>query len=215
MRDSRSSPGLQVIFGIFLGLMVAAFVGVGVYTFYPSPDKTGADRIQKLNHEEQMIRDARAPEAPTPEDRARLQAITDERGKVQAETRATRETWGRHTSIILIAFATLAMAISLVRATQLPVISNGLLLGGVFTMLYGVGWIIASDTSVARFIVMTVALAITLALGYARFVRRHALAAAGAGEAPPGPEGSTDLERRVRSLEERIDEAANALGPKR
>lgn len=33
----------------------------------------------------------------------------------------------------------LNMAISLVRADQLPVISNGLLLGGVFTMLYGVG----------------------------------------------------------------------------
>ena len=29
--------GLQVVFAIFLGLMVAAFVGIGVYTFYPSP----------------------------------------------------------------------------------------------------------------------------------------------------------------------------------
>ena len=62
--------------------------------------------------------------------------------------------------------ATLAMAVSLVRANQLQVISNGLLLGGVFTMLYGVGWIIATDVSKARFVVMAIALVITLALGY-------------------------------------------------
>ena len=37
MPDVRQGGGLQTIFGIFLGLMVTAFIGVGVYTFYPSP----------------------------------------------------------------------------------------------------------------------------------------------------------------------------------
>ena len=81
--------------------------------------------------------------------------------------------WGRNTSIILITFATLVMSISLIMSDRLKVISNGLLLGGLFTMLYGTGWIIATGTSQARFFVMTAALAITLGLGYVRFVRER------------------------------------------
>ena len=83
-----------------------------------------------------------------------------------------RKPWCLSTSIILIVFATLVLVVSLVRADQLQVISNGLLLGGVFSMLYGVGWIAFTGTSVLRFLVMTVALGITVGLGYVRFVRR-------------------------------------------
>ena len=72
---------------------------------------------------------------------------------------------------MLILFATLVMAVSLIRSVQLKVISNGLLLGGLFSMIYGSGWTIASRDSVARFVVITFALAITIALGYLKFVR--------------------------------------------
>lgn len=100
------------------------------------------------------------------------------------------------------------MAVSLIRADHLPVISNGLLLGGVFTMVYGVGWIVATDTSVARFFVMTAALAITLGLGYVRFARAQATAPArvsGAGRLG-------DLDERLQNLEDRMNQAARALG---
>ena len=84
-------------------------------------------------------------------------------------------------------------------------ISNGLLLGGGFTMLYGVGWIVATDTSVTRFVVMTVALLITLALGYLRFVRQ-AISPVPSGMKIADSEGLTDIERRLRDLEERMTE---------
>jgi hypothetical protein len=100
------------------------------------------------------------------------------------------------------------MAVSLLGAPQLPVISNGLLLGGLFTMIYGVGWTIVSDSSATRFVVISVALAITLGLGYSRFAR--------SGAAPDAPaaatDASADLEARVARLEQRLDEAASALG---
>jgi len=206
--------GLQTIFGFFLGLMVTSFVGVGVYTFYPSPEGPFRDRVLSLNRQEQAIRNSKAPDALTPEDRVKIQRLQDELAKIQDTSRAAGETWGRRTSIILIALATLAMAISLVRAAQLPVISNGLLLGGVFTMVYGVGWIIVTDTSKARFFVMTTALAITLALGYVRFVRRQAPASMRGQSGTAGVEALVDLEQRVRSLEGRMVEAASALGHK-
>jgi uncharacterized protein HemX len=214
LADVKQSVGLQTIFAIFLGLMVTAFVGVGVYTFYPSPQAQFNSRILDLNRQEQAIRNSKSANDLTPTDRAKIQELADELNKTQDAAQASGESWGRKTSIILIAFATLAMAISLVRAEQLPVISNGLLLGGVFTMVYGVGWIIATGTSTARFIVMTFALAITLALGYVRFVRRRVASVAQIENLTGDAKGLVDLEQRLRGLEQRMDDAATALGHK-
>jgi hypothetical protein len=211
MAPSPSRDGLHVIFSIFLGLMVAAFVGIGVYTFYEPP---GEDpRMEVLQERENDIRiGSRGAELP-PEAEAELREIQQERNVVWEEQRRARSVWARNTSIILILLATVAMAISLVRADQLPVISNGLLLGGVFTMLYGVGWIIASDNATSRFVVITIALAVTIGLGYVRFVKRR-----DGGAASVRPTESTDvsdLEGRVAALEVRLNDAARALEDRR
>ena len=211
MTDSGGGTGLRIIFSIFLGLMLVAFAGVGVYTFYPPPEEFQA-QIRELDRQEEMIRDSRPPDQLTEEDRAQIQELNQERYALQDAEREAQKPWGRNTSIILMVVATLAMAVSLIRADQLPVISNGLLLGGVFTMLYGVGWIIATDASTVRFVVLTVALAITLALGYLRFVRSESTAAAGPHEDAPDPEGLVAMERRLRALEDRMQEAARVLG---
>jgi len=91
------------------------------------------------------------------------------------------------------------------------VVSSGLLLGGVFTMIYGIGWIAFTGTSVLRFLVMTAALAVTLVLGYVRFVRGGRPAPGPVAEASSSPE-LEEMVRRVRDLEERMDGAARALG---
>jgi len=198
---------LQTVFAFFLGLMVTAFVGVGVYTFYPPPQEALALEIEALDRREVAVRDARPPDQLTEADRASLRALVEERNALADAARGARQSWGRVTSIVLIVFATAVMAVSLVWAAGLPVVGNGLLMGGLFTMVYGVGWVIATDTSVARFVVMSVALAITLALGYMRFARR--------GQATPAPVAGSDdaaLERRVRALEHRLADMADALG---
>ncbi len=212
MTNVERSGGLRTIFSFFLGLMVTAFIGVGVYTFHPSPQTEFDLQIQNLNDQEQAIRNSLPPSELTTADRDRIQELHNERSELRDAAQVVRAAWGRSTSIILIVFATLAMAVSLLRADQLPVISNGVLLGGVFTMVYGVGWIIATNTSVARFVVMTVALVITLALGYVRFVRRQAISALPGGRSIGNGEGLADIEERVRLLEERMHEAADALG---
>jgi hypothetical protein len=170
---------------------------------------------QRLCSTKTKVASCPSPNALSPADRARLQALTEQSNRIQDTARTARESWGRNTSIILIVFATFVMAISLVRAEQLPVINNGLLLGGVFTMIYGVGWIIASSTSIARFTVLTVALAITLTLGYMRFARgQPTVALTPAPDVMADKAGLAGLEERVTALENRIDEAANVLGRK-
>ncbi len=169
----KQRGALQIIFSFFLGLMVTAFIGVGVYTFYPPPEERYQEQLQELYRRQEDVQSFKEPSALTPGDRTRLRDIQANIRKIEDAQQAAREVWGRNTSIILITFATLVMSISLIMSDRLKVISNGLLLGGLFTMLYGTGWIIATGTSQARFFVMTAALAITLGLGYVRFVRER------------------------------------------
>ena len=213
MASMGRSDGLRTIFSFFLGLMLAAFVGVGVYTFHSPPEQFDS-QIRDLARREQAIRDSRPPDELEASDRDQILEINRQRNDLMDAAEKARKPWALSTSIILMVFATLTMVVSLVRAGQLPVISNGLLLGGVFTMLYGVGWIVASGTSITRFVVMSVALVITLGLGYLRFVRRGAAAPVTARSGIQDGEGFADVERRVRVLEERMNEAAHALGHK-
>jgi outer membrane murein-binding lipoprotein Lpp len=204
---SDQPTALRVIFAFFLGLMVTAFIGVGVYTFYPPGLKAFEEQSRDLRDRQQQIRDARGSAGLTEGQQADLAALSEELHQADQQMRQHQESWARTTSIILVVFATLVMAVSLIRADRLPVISNGLLLGGVLTMLYGTGWTLASGDSRARFWVMAVALLVTLLLGYVRFVRRHSAAQPTLGSASE----LGDLEARVSRLEQKMTEAAEAM----
>lgn len=185
MQRDRQRDMLQTIFSFFLGLMVAAFVGVGVNTFLPTPkgpwetervDKTQTERDKVYRDQERLDRAAnvRALTAEETAERARiekrLEKINEEEQAKNTEYEKVQKAWARNTSIVLILFATLVMAVSLVRSEQLRVISNGLLLGGLFTMIYGTGWSIASGDDIVRFAVISFALLATIGLGYFKFV---------------------------------------------
>jgi len=47
MPDFKDTGGLHTIFSFFLGLMVTAFVGVGVYAFHPPPQTEYTRQIQE------------------------------------------------------------------------------------------------------------------------------------------------------------------------
>ena len=204
--SGRSHAGLQLIFAFFLGLMVTAFTGVGVYTFYPDGMEPFEERQEDLLDRQSDIREARTSEGLTAEQQVEIDAIEDAMRDLQDERDAHWQRWAHNTSIILIIFATLVMGISLVRADQLPVINNGLLLGGVFSMLYGTGWTLASGNSRTRFWVMAAALLITLVLGYLRFARERSRTGAPASSPEVG-----DLVSRVEALERRLDATGEAL----
>lgn len=206
----RQRDALQIIFAFFLGLMVTAFLGLGVYTFHPSPSPPLEARSEELRDAQLQLRHGRAETELDSSERARLEALEHELRQIDRERREQQEAWARSSSIILMVLATAAMGLSLIRAEPLPVISNGLLLGGVFTMLYGTGWTLASGESQLRFWVITVALVITLGLGWLRFVRA---AAASSGVTPATRPETTvpDLEARVAELERRWNAAGNAF----
>ncbi len=213
MAPDRQRNALQVIYSFFLGLMITAFIGVGVYTAYPSPDQVNQDQLQELYRQQEDVTGFKGEVGLTPAEKAELTKLRTEIRELEDDQQAYRERWTQNTSIILIVFATVVMAISLVRAEQLRILSNGLLLGGLFTMVYGVGWIIAGGSSWARFGVMTFALVATVGLGYARFVTLRAEDEAPAGAMAAGAADASSLEARVTALERRAAAAAAALMP--
>lgn len=121
MEQRRSA--LQTIFSFFMGLMVVAFFGIGLDTFYPYPDSG-----------------------------------------------VGYGNWEVVTSIALIVAATAVMTVSLLLADRLLVLSDGLLLGGLFTMVYGIGRTFSGENAKIRFVAVAIALLVTMVLGYIRFV---------------------------------------------
>ena len=213
MSDVTWSAGLRTIFSIFLGLMLTAFFGIGVYTFHPLPTQF-VDQIKDLNQQEQIIKTTKKASELTNSDRDQLEEIALKRRELMIAAEEAREPWCLSTSIVLIILSTVTLVVSLVRAVQLQVVSNGLLLGGIFTMLYGIGWITFTGTSIIRFLVMSAALMVTLVLGYVRFVRKGKMSPTTEGEQITKFDNLEEIERRIRDLEDRMNDAAKALGKK-
>ncbi|MGV1005308.1 MAG: hypothetical protein ACOYEV_11205 [Candidatus Nanopelagicales bacterium] len=219
-RQDFGQQALQAVFSVFLGLIITAFVGVGVYTFMPNPGDASQERLTALYNEQSRIQGCetlsgcKAESQLTEAERAKLATINDEiRDVNQADAEASRH-WAQRTSVILISVATVLMVISLV-ISGAAVLSNGVLLGGLFTMLYGVGWGIASGNSIARFLVLSAALAISLGLGYLRFVRGReepGRLSAPAGAVPGLASAEVaDLAARLDHIEGRLAAAGSAL----
>lgn len=214
MARDRQNYALQTIFSFFLGLMVLAFIVVGVITFYPSPEQTRNTEIDQLYRQQEAIYSAADGKTLTRQQQDQVDEIQKKIDRYNRDNQDEQELWARNTSIVLIMFATLVMGISLIRSEQLRVISNGLLLGGLFTMVAGVIWVLTSGESIARFAVIVFAFAVTLGLGYVKFVRQREAApvAAVAGGGTLDTAATAELSARVDALERRAAAAAAALG---
>ena len=145
---------------------------------------------------------------------------------------AARETWRLTSGLIMLVLATGVAAVSLALPSRLEAISNGLLLGSIFTLVSSVGMAFSIENNVLRFAVVTAALLITVGIGYLRFGRRtrsgapsaaanlgsgqgeplpDAQAASVPGSVTPGIASDADLVARVAKLESRLAALRRAL----
>lgn len=210
--EAKRGDALQLIFSLFLGVLVVVVVGVGVWTFYPPPDSENSPKQQELNnlYQEQEKGNFKGSGSMTPSESAAFDKRQERINQLQDEINNIRRNWAVVTSIIVLSIATVLMAISLFLPEATKVFSNGILLGGLFTVLYGTGVSFTGGNSKARFFVVLVALILSLAIGYLRFVRgRQAgpVAVETGGEIVGG-----DLEARVSALESRFAALTSAFG---
>jgi hypothetical protein len=144
----------------FVGLFLAIFLGTGIAVFYPSPKEPTPPTWYTQSE--------KAPEITKAE---RLQER--EFNQKQQDYAKQISIYNRNVSIIALVFAIFVLIITLALSERLGVVADGLLLGGIFTLLYGIGRGIATDSNQYRFIVAAVGLFVTIALGYIKFSAKN------------------------------------------
>src|SRR3990170_3350495 len=160
---------LRIVYTFFVGVMLALFVGLGIDTFYPGPDEPQYP--------------FEVADQPTPEEQRdyddELQAYQD-----------AQEGYNRTVAVIATVSAVLMMGLSLLLEKTNTVLTNGVMLGGLFTLLYGVGRGFASGDTTTTFITVAVGLAVVVFLGYRRFGQRGDDAGPPPPDAPAPPPGA-------------------------
>lgn len=144
---------IRYIYTFFVGLFLAIFIGMGIAVFYaaPTPPESPMFYGKELTPQEQQQQKAFDVKQKTYEKKL--------------------QHYNRNASVIILSSAVLALALSLLIVGKLGVIADGLLLGGIFTLLYGVGRGMATDSNKFRFVVAAIGLGATIVLGYIKFSR--------------------------------------------
>lgn len=149
---------LKLVYTFFLGLLLAIFVGAGINTFYPAPEAP-----------EMPIELRTTQEKPNSEQEAQQRAFEIRMSQYDKEMKP----YNRNVSIMTLVAAVVLMAISLLFEKRIKIISDGVMLGGLFTLMYSLGRGFASADSKYIFGAVTVGLIVVLYLGYHRFVQGH------------------------------------------
>ncbi len=149
---------IKFIYTIFLALLVALFVGLGIDTFYPGPD--APEYPVELEKVESCCEE-------TPEQAEARIAFNEAQRKYQDEMKP----YNQAVSIASLVAAIIILVVSLTLFNKIKVIADGLLLGGVFTTLYSIIRGMMTENSRFRFLLVTIGIIIAFVLGYVKFIR--------------------------------------------
>ncbi len=147
---------LKSLYALAIALLVVAFVGFGISAFYPEPEppdyRPGLEFV--------------GPE-PT-EEEERLMAQQQEK---EVAFRERLSDYNRAVASVSIGLAVVLLVGSLLWISGVPVIGDGVTLGAVFTLFYGLIRALMTEDERFRFVAVAVGLAVVLAFVYWRFIR--------------------------------------------
>jgi len=156
---------IRYVYIVFVGILLAVFVGVGIAAFYKGPKPP--EYPSEIQYP--MITQPGQPVDATEEaSRQKLQINIDQDFK---NYNLQNEVYQRDVSIIALVGALIMLILSLTLFKEILVIADGLLLGGVLTLGYSVIRGFGSNDDMVRFLVVSASLFISLVLGYIKFVK--------------------------------------------
>ena len=157
------SKTIRAIYTVFLGMLIALFVGVGIDAFYEGPkypeypfelkeypnekDKNYAQELKKYN-----------------------QAQAEYDRKIKKYESENKE-YSRNVSILSLAASVIILISALTFANKMYLISDGLLLGGLFALIYSLIRGFEADSSMFRFMVVSVGLILSIIIGYIKLIK--------------------------------------------
>ncbi len=156
---------IKLIYTLFLGILIAIFVGVGIAAFYPAPKAPENISLPKLV-------------SPPPTDSKEYNVYYQQQKQEDIENQKMWDAYNkqqniyqRNVSVIALISAIIVLVVSLTFFKSILVIADGLLLGGVFTLIYSIGRGFETQDNMFRFLVTSVGLITALTLGYIKFIK--------------------------------------------
>ena len=156
---------LRIIYTLFIGIFLAVFVGVGISAFYKGPVYPEMPAVLRYCSVDLKNASQYAD--------LRLQAETFD--KAEKIYRDTSQIYNRNVSIIAVLAAVMLVVASLTLLRKILLIADGILLGGVLTLLYSTMRGFETQDTRFLFLVVSVGLIISLVLGYIKFIKSAAV----------------------------------------
>jgi hypothetical protein len=167
---------IRIIYAFFLGLLLVLFIGMGIQAFYPAPKYP--EPISSFSSRLEPQPDVTAPTTETQAEKEKREAYD----QAVKEYQTKNNKYNRDVSIIVLGFALILLVTSLLLVQKINVIADGLLLGGIFNLLYSIGRGFATDDQKYQFFIISFGLIIAFILGYFKFIRPAAQTATGKDE---------------------------------
>lgn len=152
---------LRLAYTVFIGILLTLFIGVGIAAFYPQPEPPEYPLSYDKTYPEM---NQGTPSAEFEKE----QRIYEEKSR---EYQEVSEKYNKNVSMFALGFAILYLLVGLLLTKRLAIISDGLLLGGVLTLIYSIIRGFGANDDIFRFLVVSVSLLLSLGLGYTKFVR--------------------------------------------
>ena len=152
---------LKIIYSIFIGGLFAVLVGVGIAAFYPEPkppEYPSALKIPREGGQNQPVFNE-------------LKGEQEEFDRLEKAFEQNLETYNRNVSIIAIVASIITLVVSLTLFGKLLLIADGLLLGGVLTLLYSIIRGFGSGNNKFQFIIVSLSFTVALILGYIKLAK--------------------------------------------
>ena len=161
---------LKYIYTVFLGVLLATFVGVGIAAFYPAPkypESSYPRKVIPIEKTDTQVIDEKMDASEA----ARINAQNRAAEQISKEFQNLSQKYNRDVSVIALAFAIAILLVSLTLVKNLTYIADGALLGSVFTLIYSIVRGFGTEDNMFRFFIVASGLIIALILGYLKFIK--------------------------------------------
>lgn len=152
---------LKFTYTIFIGVLLATLVGVGIAAFYESPKYPEYPSRLKVSQPEKV-------DEKTSQEILKEQ---EEYDKKMVSFQKIQQKYNMNVSIISLVSAVVILIVSLTLFKKILMIADGLLLGGVLTLIYSIIRGFDTGDNKFRFIVVTIGFIVSIILGYIKFIK--------------------------------------------
>lgn len=153
---------LKFVYTLFIAVLFAALVGFGIAAFYIFPTEPEYPSELKVTRPEERVSESVFNQ---------LKSKQEQYDKDFKSFQEEMKTYNRNVALIAIVASIITLLISLTLFKKILLIADGLLLGGVLTLIYSIIRGIASGNDKFRFMMVSAGFLIAIVLGYLKLIK--------------------------------------------